>query len=239
MTTPPQSPPPTATYHQHPAPPQDDETIKHIAEILLAAYAIHETVEGLAVLLAPFGWPKTAIAAALGLAGRGTSHRPNARLKGSGVPSAKPTGVVKDVRDTELYYRAAYVFNAARRIASSLKGGETIKEAIQEEAPNTRAHEQARRNRLNIASKMQQKASMFGPLLGWYRDPTSASETECFEADGNNFDVNEGTVIGFPGSVHPNCHCVAGPPHPNGGMVNDAVRVRLQPTISRTFKLKK
>lgn len=238
MTTP--SAPPqrtTETVHTHQPPPQTDETIRHIAEILLAAYAAHKTAEALALYLKPFGLTRPAISAALALAGKGTATRPNARLKG--VSGARTTGVVREVRDTEAYYRAAYVFNAARRITADLSGGDSLPEAIKKERPNTRAHEQARRNRLNIASKMQKLARQFGPLLGWYRDPLSDSESECVQADGHNFYATQGTIIGYPGSVHPHCRCVAGPPHPGGGMVNEHVHVSMTAPIARTFKLKK
>lgn len=201
-----------------------------VARVLVAAYAINETADGIAHVL---HLPKTAVLAALGLVKPGTAHRPNARLHGV----ARTEGSVREVRDNEAYYRAAYVMHAAHRINASLKSGHTLGEAITIERPNTRAHEQARRNRLEVAVRMQRLADQFGPLLGWYRDPTSDSETECVVADGHNFDAVLGTVIGFPGSVHPHCHCVAGPPHEDGGMVNDHVSVA--PKAPRTFKLKK
>jgi hypothetical protein len=144
--------------------------------------------------------------------------------------------VVRQVRDDELYFRSAYVVAASKRINASMKGGMTFRQAMAQERPFSKAHEQARRNRLSTSIKMQQQTDLFGPLLGWYRDPTSNSESECYQADGHNFYAAEGTVIGFPGSVHPHCHCVAGPPHPGGGMVNDQVGLHREHT---TYRLKK
>lgn len=221
----------TPTVQPVQPPPQDDETIKQVAELLLAGYAIDKTAHGVAHLL---GLPTLPVLAAIGLAGSGTAHRPNARL--AGTQGARTAGPVREVRDQETFYRAAYVVNAAARIHASMSSGQTLKQAVSTERPNTRAHEQARRNRLNTAVEMQRLSDLFGPLLGWYRDPLSDSESECVQADGHNFDPAVGTVIGFPGSVHPHCRCVAGPPIDDGGMVNDYVS--LESAHNHTYKLK-
>lgn len=176
------------------------------------------------------------VTAALGLAGSGTVHRPNARLQG--VEGARTHGVVREVRDAELYYRAAYVVAASQRLNADLKKRLPLRQALAKEKIYQRQHEKARRNRQETATQIQALAKRHGELLGWYRDPASEhSESECRDADGHNFLAAEGTVIGFPGSVHPHCHCVAGPPHIGGGMVND--HVQLHPIHPRTYRLKK
>lgn len=210
----------------------NDAATQAVARVLEQGSPLGLTSRAIRHVLSLPGLPVTA---ALGLVRQGTVHRPNARLRGT--EGARTHGVVRQVRDNELYFRAAYVVASARRLHASLDAGLTLKQAMAQERPFTRAHEQARRNRLEISTQIQKLAKLHGPLLGWYRDALSNSETECYDADGHNFVASEGTVIGFPGSVHPHCHCVAGPPHDGGGMVND--HVRLHVVHPHTYRLKK
>lgn len=208
-----------------------DAASRQVSRLLARGAPENLAARGVAHVL---GLPILPVRTAIALTGRGTTHRPNARLREA--EGARTAGVVRQVRDNELYFRSAYIVAASHRLNEALRGGATLQDAMRQERPFTRAHEQARRNRLNTSIKMQQLADLHGPLLGWYRDPLSNSETECFDADGHNFLAAEGTVIGFPGSVHPHCHCVAGPPHPDGGMVNDHVGLHRKHT---TYRLKK
>lgn len=161
----------------------------------------------------------TAAAAAFGITGRGTAARPNARLKGS-----KSTRAIKKVRDSELNYRAEYLLNAARRIQASLDAGQSIKQAIRTEGGNQRLHEKARRQRLDAVRETEHASKLYGNLLGWYLNPLLNNDSECIAANGNNFYAGLGTVIGYPGSVHPNCGCKAGPPFPPPAvLVNEAI----------------
>jgi hypothetical protein len=176
------------------------------------------------------------VIASLGLAGTGTKHRPNARLRAA--EGARTVGVVKDVRDNELYFRAAYIVAASGRLNADLKRKLPLRQALAKERPFQKAHEKARRNRQEVATQIQQQQKSWGPLLGWYRDPLSEhSESECRDAHGHNFYADKGTVIGWPGAVHPHCHCKAGAPWPDGGMVDD--HVRLHKVVNRTYRLKK
>lgn len=211
----------------------NDAATKAIAKILQRNSSVGLTARGIRHVL---GVSTLAGTAALGLAGTGTVHRPNARLRG--VEGARTHGVVREVRDNELYFRAAYIVAAAQRLDADLKRKLPLRQALAKEKIYQRQHEKARRNRQETATQIQKQAKTWGPLLGWYRDPLSEhSESECRDAHGHNFYANEGTVIGFPGSVHPHCHCKAGPPWPDGGMVND--HVRLHKVVNRTYRLKK
>lgn len=228
--------------HTVPPPVDSDQTVKRIAEVLLAAGAIEAQVKAISALLAPYRISAEAVRLALSLVARGTVARPDARLAEVGAQMAEH---VRVARDREVYFRAAYVANAASRLERSLREGESPREAIHDEAPNFRAHEKARRGRLRSASQVEVAARMFGQLddrghlVGWYLNPFLHNEVECITANGHNFYAEEGTVIGLPGSVHGNCGCYAGPPHYGATLVNDELSnvVKFQRTRPR-FKLK-
>lgn len=159
------------------------------------------------------------------MVGTGTAHRPNARLHGHDL-----TLGIRIERDREALYRGAYLLKAGERVNTAILEGKSLKEAIADERRYHRMHEEARRNRLLAVTRAQRIAKMVGEpegnrtLVGWYLNPLLANDPECVAANGHNFYAEEGTIIGFPGAVHLNCGCVAGPPIEGAGMVNDAVR---------------
>lgn len=238
-----------------PVPVDTDATTRHIAEVLrvssrferLATDFAHE-VDGLEHLLAPYGIKRTAIRMALGLTHqegggrRGTAHVPNARLAYNGATLDER---IAEVRDYDLYYRAAYIANAAHRMQRDMNQGATEAQALNREAPYYRAHENARKGRLEAVAQVQTAARHWGmhdgrgTLLGWYLDPLLKNEVECITANGHNFYAEEGTVIGLPGAVHNNCGCYAGTPHWGAQLVNDVMRNVIMLKHSRPkFKLK-
>lgn len=216
--------------------PDDDTTVRRIAVVLIYSGDPQEQTRLIARMLAPFGISKEAVDIARGLAESGTNHRPNAKLADHG---ATTKGLVKDVRDADLYYRAAYLANAAQRIDRSLDAGKTQREALRAERVYFRAHEEARRGRLRSAAQVQAAQGLFGDTLGWYLNPMLKNDPECIAANGHNFDANEGTVVGLPGSVHRNCGCYAGPPHEGARLVNEIMGNVLPLRKSKPkFKLK-
>lgn len=245
----------TVTKHVVVPKPDTDATVRSIAKVLLSSRrtrGISEDtrteVERLRSLMKPYGIQTTAIRMALGLTRteggsyRGTAHSPNARLRGY---AAKLEGGVRDVRDQEVYFRASYLANAAQRLQKALNEGKTQREALAQEKVYYLAHERARRGRLESAAQVQTAGGLFGQpdqrgtLVGWYLNPLLNNEVECQQADGHNFYVEEGTVIGLPGSVHQNCGCYAGPPHQGAGLVDDVLGNVVRFTKSRPkFKLR-
>lgn len=233
----------------------EDATVDAIARILSASARYPRTSEdfasevlGLEHLLAPFGIKRTAIRMALGLTykegggQRGTAHSPNAILKHH---KAVLKGEVRRIRDHEVFYRAAYLANAAHRLQRAMNSGASQRQALRQERAYYHLHEEARKGRLQAAAQVQRAADLFGiqddrgTLIGWYLNPLLHNEVECITANGNNFYAEEGTVIGLPGSVHNRCGCYAGPPIEGAGMVNDAVKKIAVFTRSRPkFKLK-
>lgn len=241
--------------HVVPAPVDEDATVRAIARVLQVAsrfkrlptdFASEQA--GLEHLLAPYGIKRTAIRMALGLthteggAARGTAHVPNARLAYNG---ATLDDRIRAVRDYDLYYRAAYIANAAQRIQRDMNAGMTEQQALQREVVHYNAHENARKGRLEAVAQVQTAARHWGiqdgrgTLLGWYLDPFLHNEVECITANGHNFYAEEGTIIGLPGAVHNNCGCYAGTPHWGAELVNDVLKnVVMMPRTRPRFKLK-
>jgi len=213
--------PPAAAKVQTSVPVQQDTLVRDVAVVLAAGASIEVTMAGLRSLLAPLGVTDAALRAALGLASRGSAHRPNARLAGTGQRTA--AGLTKEVRDHELFYRAQYLVAASQRIEGSLRHGETIHAALADESLNYRRHEQARKGRSKAAAQVVTASRVYGPLLGWYLNPLLNNDPECIAANGHNFYAEQGTAIGLPGSVHPQCGCYAGPPIQGAAMVNDVL----------------
>lgn len=224
-----------ATVHPVQPPPQTSTLVRNVA-IILASYAsIKAMAQGIEVLT---GANRSALMAALGLANRGTTAKPRARMAKHGLAyTSEAAQLARDAADGDLYYRAAYVLAATGRIQEAMADGKTVQQAVADEARWQAAHEQARRGRLDAAAKVAAAASTHGNLLGWNLDPDLNNEIECILADGNNFYADTGTVIGWPGSVHPRCGCYAGPPHPNAGMVDDAVAHVLVSAPARLYRL--
>lgn len=201
-------------------------------------------VDGITKLLAPWGIRSEAVRMALGLTHkegggrRGTAHSPNARLAEAGVDLDDQ---IRDVRDADVYFRAAYLANAALRMQATMSDGGTQRDALRRERTYYLMHEEARRGRLKAVAQVRGAAEWYGPLVGWYLNPLKKNEAECIAANGHNFYAEQGTVIGLPGSVHNRCGCYAGPPWEGAGMVDDVFsNLRLlRPTGSTAkFKLK-
>lgn len=216
-------------------PPQDDPTAQAIAKILLTGAAVATTVAALSALLRGAGISRQAVQAAYGIANSGTRHVPNARPGKSGL--SKSSASTRQVAQSDVYFRSAYILNASRRINASLRSGKSVRSAVGRESQFYRQHENARANRLRAATASQRASEQFGPLLGWYHNPLLNNEAECLAASGNNYYPAQGTVIGLPGAVHMNCGCYGGPPHENGQMVNDVLS-QFRGTAPKKFKLK-
>jgi hypothetical protein len=230
--------------HVQPPPVESDQTVRQIADLLIAATTVGAAVTGLVSLLAVYGIHRAAIEAVFSMLGGGTNHTPNARLVKYGVPN---TGQITAVKRREVFYRAAYVANAAKRVQHELDRGSTPKQAVDVERRFFVAHEEARKGRLDAAAQAEYAAAAFGwvqddgkRLVGWYLNPLLNNEVECKAANGNNFLVEDGTIIGLPGAVHARCGCYTGPPHSGAAMVNDAVRkvVILKQRQRPKFKLR-
>lgn len=238
-----------------PVPVDSDLTVRSIAAVLSASARfkrLHgdfgQEVTALAHLLQPYGIHTQAVRMALSLThqaggrARGTAHIPNARLAYNG---ATLDDSIRTVRDFDIYFRSAYLANAAQRMQKTMDEGGSPSDALRREAGYYKAHENARKGRLEAVAQVQTAARHYGErdekgtLLGWYLDPLLHNDVECITANGHNFYAEEGTVIGLPGSVHNNCGCYAGTPHWGATLVNDVFHnVTRLPRTRPTFKLK-
>lgn len=232
-----------------------DATVRAIAEVLGKQRRVRTLqadldfeARSITDLLSDWGVSEAAVRMALGLIytkggyARGTQHTPNARRLDYGVEAE---GQVVRVRDAEVYARAAYLANAAKRMSRAMDAGATQREAIRREAVYYRQHEKARRGRLDAAAQVEYAGGHYGiadergTLLGWHINPLLNNDPECVAANGHNFYAEEGTVIGLPGSVHANCGCYAGPVWEGATLVNEAVSNLVVMRRTRpTFKLK-
>lgn len=224
MTTFSPAPPPQPVQKVTPVAPPPDEfpLVQAVIAILLAGYVASKTLDLIAAALKPYGITRQAVSAALGLATTAHAARPELKTHGFARRSAS-ADIVRAAASRDVAYRAAYVVKAAGRMQQVLDDGGNLGDALRKEAANFEAHRAARRKRLDAAAATASNAEMFGPLLGWYRNHMLDSDIDCRVADGHNFYASTGTVIGYPGSVHPNCGCTSGPPHEQGGIVDDVL----------------
>lgn len=241
MTRPIDKFPPVQSAHPVLSQPQQSQLVQHVAEVLATGASASSIALGIALLLKPYGITKPAVVQAVGISVVGTASTPYAKLKTHGIAdNPDAIKVARSQAKRELYFRAAYIIAASKRISQDVADGQTLGSAISAETPYFTAHELARRGRLNAAARVGLAASKYGDLLGWYRDPDSNTEVECALANGNNFYASRGTVIGLPGTVHPKCACFGGPAHEFGEMVNDVVRRGLPvKSFLRAQKLRK
>lgn len=203
-------------------PPDEDETVQHVVEIILAYYGVKKAAQMIAALMPGIPWQ--IFAAAFNISGGMKGHQAYPSLKMRDIaPNGDGSTTMKRAARREIFYRAAYILRAAERMETDVHGGKSIPDAIADEKKIFVLHEAARLGRLDSAGYVARAADRFGPMLGWYLDPLLNNEPECIAANGHNFDAREGTLIGLPGAVHPKCGCIAGPPWPGAGMVNDAI----------------
>lgn len=143
---------------------------------------------------------------------------------------------VRATRRSELTYRAAYLLNAARRIHADLRAGRSIGQAMGRERTNWAAHLDARDRRMVAAADIDVAAKAYGDLLGWYSMDDARTSEECRLAGGHNFHVGARPLIGYPGTVHPNCRCRPGMPYDGAKTVDQVFRGRVgaaRPTLRR------
>ena len=197
--------------------PQADQQVQQVAALLATYVAADLTANAIAKLIK---LPPKTVLAAVHLADRGTRPIPRA-----------PAGVAsKQAQLAELYYRAAYILAASRRISRSVANGSSLEEAVSAEKTYQAAHESARKARLTSAHNIDVAAEQYGVptddgkahWLGWYLGGANTHTVACDHADGRNFRTDKRPVIGWPGTVHYGCRCMAGPPHPTTVTVDQA-----------------
>lgn len=125
-------------------------------------------------------------------------------------------------------------------VLSARSRGETARSALASALTRERRyfgqHIEAAWNRARAAAQVDQAYQSYGGLLGWYSVRDRSTSRECRAAHGGNFYVDRPPAIGWPGSVHPHCRCMPGPPVPGGRMLatfgRPTVRSALQARVS-------
>lgn len=138
------------------------------------------------------------------------------RLPGGADPSSGLGEAEQATQALNAAYRAAYVVKSGYRIRQAISNGKSLDEAVAAEKRIYQQHAGAEQKRTLNAQRVDRAAGTYGELLGWHAVVDRRTDPQCKAANGNNFEVGFPPVIGYPGSVHPNCRCVPGPPFPRG-----------------------
>lgn len=201
-----------------PAPPAEQQDDDALTEAVLGLLAAGASVEATAAALAAVLGVASAVALAFLRALGGVMLESFKQA----TTAARPVSAAGIAAAANLRYRAAFIKNAVRRIAAA----PDKKLAIARELTFFKAHLVAGKRRLLMGKRVDVARGRWGDLLGWYAKMDARTSAECRAADGRNFEVLAPPVIGYPGSVHPHCRCVPGPPFPGAKMVNDSLTVR-------------
>ncbi len=196
---------------------QDDQgatadEVEAILAVLALGYAADKIAGALAAVLKVPLKIVTAFLSALGAEALASFTRPT----GDGV-SARSLA-----KKANLRYRCAFIINALRRIAKA----PDWKTALKREISFWKAHTKASARRMTVARRIDASRKLYGDLLGWYATLDNRTDPACRAADHRNFHALQPPVIGYPGSVHPRCRCLPGPPFPGAKMVGDSLTVR-------------
>lgn len=100
-----------------------------------------------------------------------------------------------------------------RNEAAGRVQGEYDKVSAQRQTENRAKRAAGQETTLGLLAKSRNIA------LGWYAVLDKKTSPECRAANGKNFDPLQPPAIGLPGTVHPRCRCVPGPPHPTNERV--------------------
>jgi len=194
--------------------PQTEEAILALVILALLSGAPAATQTGtITSLLSRLGIPAEASTDALALV---LPHSDDL----TGEPSRDPA--IGAHRRGEVVRRAAYIVNAARRLARSRD--------LAAERRYLSQHLAAKRARQEAAEQVQDMARRVGPVLGLYAVMDSRTDPLCRLLNGTNFNVSRPPIVGFPGSLHGgSCRCRAGRAY-KGGASSSAV---LQAAIER------
>lgn len=207
----------------------DKATTQHVAEVLAGAYVTGQaagSASGLAALLAllvPWGFRIDVVKVAYKISmtrGTGTETR---RMGPAELAAVRQAAT----------YRAWFIQNSAARMQARMAQGESLADAARAEAAYLTAHQRAQARRRHAARQVDAAAAKYGRVLQWSARMDTRTTAECRAADGHVFKADAGTLIGWPGAVHPFCRCRAVMPTVAGmraGWVNDAVRPLLEPS---------
>jgi HK97 family phage prohead protease len=220
MTTPAAAPPPVESSNA-------DEVIAALGALLIAGTAAAAVIK----LLGTLQGVTKAVVPALFTA-RKLGKLLGKKLTDPGQKAVTSAQIRYVAAQQQAMARAAYIVRATQRLAPAYatKDPAVIAAAQQREDTFAVAHAKAAADRQTAVNNLIKAVGKTKPdsdgriLMGWYAEPFPCPT--CLLADGCDFDVLDPPSIGWPGWVHPHCHCTAGPPH--GGVLVDDVVTRTE-----------
>lgn len=179
----------------------DAATLGALLVILMSGQAPDDMAKLAAPLLLPFGIPPAAAAGAIGLIWPHLEHDVNGA-------TAEPLTAIAHTLRTQPAREAAYVFNAAKRLAATRD--------LSSERRYFAQHLAAERGRRDAARAVDSLAAKLGTdTLEWWSHRDSKTTAGCRAMHGKPFNVAAPPLVegrpAYPGAVHPECRCKAVP----------------------------
>ena len=211
----------TEPDQQQPTPTEDLE----LADALVTALGLATTGAAVTYLLTRYPQIKTANREAVEAALEHVMRWPQEPIQGTGPATVQ-------MARTNLQRRAAYAGKVIERFNTAAQSAQVQGVSVQEALQHAQhldqnylgQHAQAVIKRNKAASLVDMASSVYGNYLGWYSELDKDCTPECKRANGNNFYADFPPVIGYPGTVHPNCRCSPGKPFANGHLLLTAGR---------------
>jgi hypothetical protein len=133
-----------------------------------------------------------------------------------------------------LLRNAQFLVSCAQRITADLIDAQSrgldvnavFQKSVSRETRYFGMHMTAGWNRAKAAAMVDMTALTHGRLLGWNTVRDKHTSRDCLAADGKNFYAEAMPLIGYPGSVHPNCRCFPGRAHEGAAILPSTMMVR-------------
>jgi hypothetical protein len=184
---------------------QQDAEIAAVVAILVAGPPLITAMKAISVAAK---LPKKLVLALLAI----IKYKPGkkAQAKGSGPVTA---ALKKNMR-----YRAAYLINAAQRLAAA----PDLEAAIAREKTLFAAHKEASARRTAAAkASVAMATTSHSPVLGWGGILDNRTTPDCRWLIGKNYSVDNPPEGLHPGARHPRCRCYPTPSYPGKPVVTE------------------
>lgn len=127
----------------------------------------------------------------------------------------------RTIANMERVINAAYIRDGVLRMQKTRgMSREDAQAALQKERRYAAMHRLARNERKFASDRLEIASRAHGPVLGWYTMNDGRVESRCRKLAGHNFNVTRPMPAGYPGTIHPQCRCWAGPAWSKGVLLN-------------------
>lgn len=184
-----------------PEQPEDDgPSVLAVLVLLLSGKALADAVGSLAKTLA------IAPIKALGIL-LAVNYKPADPPKPGKLNTAE-----KAARLGNLKFRATFIVKAAKRLTDVNDPAE-MKAILKKEKEYFKMHRDASARRIQSAKMSDRYSNLYNtPVLGWYAVLDDRTSPDCEYLDGKNYEALNPPGNLHPGSRHPHCRCLPGPP---------------------------